>query len=162
MKKYSTIIFIITILTAGIIYFGFKFYGGTSSSGDGAYLKKVEDLEKCGPQPGAPGNWICKNNGWIIENATPRTLTVEYKNNKFIPSELKIKKGDTITWVNRDSRAVWPASGPHPTHSGYPSFDALRGLNTNETYSFTFDKVGLWKYHDHLNPSATGAVAVIE
>lgn len=162
MKKYSIIIFIIAILTAGIIYFGFKFYGGMSSSGDEAYLKKVEDLEKCGPQPGAPGNWICKNNGWIIENAAPRTLAVEYKDNKFIPSEVKIKKGDIVIWVNKSDAITWPASGPHPTHSGYSSFDSLRGLNTGESYSFTFDRVGSWKYHNHLNPSATGVVLVSE
>lgn len=200
-----------------------------SQKGDEAYRKKVKDFEKCGPRPGAPGNWVCKDGGWksvpielscaqvyepvcgvngktygnacearvagvIVKskgecpaagtrtknkpapniaptNLLPKTIipelkvkipTVEIKDGRFFPSELKIKKGDTVVWTNRDSRSAWPASAIHPTHQAYPGFDALRGLNTGETYSFTFDKVGSWKYHDHLNPSVTGAVVVTE
>lgn len=85
---------------------------------------------------------------------------VEIRGGRFAPSELKIKKGDTVTWTNRDSSQTWPASAIHPTHQAYPGFDALRGLNTGESYSFKFDKVGNWKYHDHLNPSVTGVIEV--
>lgn len=91
-----------------------------------------------------------------------RKWSVEIKDGRFTPSELKIKKGDTIIWINRDSSQTWPASAIHPTHQVYPGFDALRGLSTGESYSFTFDKVGSWKYHDHLNSSVTGVVMVTE
>lgn len=100
-----------------------------------------------------------------IPSVTPlsgvaKKWSVEIKDGRFIPSELKIKKGDTVVWTNRDSSQTWPASAFHPTHQVYPGFDALKGINTGESYSFTFDKVGSWKYHNHLNPSATGAVIV--
>lgn len=91
-----------------------------------------------------------------------RKWSVEIKDGRFVPSELKIKKDDTIIWTNRDSRSAWPASAIHPTHQVYPGFDALRGLGSGESYSFTFDKVGNWRYHDHLNPSVFGAVEVTE
>ena len=80
----------------------------------------------------------------------------------FNPREVKIRKGGKVTWVNKSQRQVWPASAPHPVHTGYPGFDALRGLNTGESYSFAFEKVGSWSYHNHLNPATTGAVRVVE
>ncbi len=91
-----------------------------------------------------------------------RKWNVEMKGGAFSPNELKIKKGDTVVWTDFDSSPAWPASAFHPTHQVYSGFDALKGINTGESYSFTFDKVGSWKYHDHLNPSSTGLIEVSE
>lgn len=91
-----------------------------------------------------------------------RKWNVEIRSGRFTPSELKIKKGDTIVWTNFDSSPSWPASAIHPTHQVYPGFDALRGLKTGESYSFTFDRVGSFRYHDHLNSSMGGVVEVTE
>ena len=93
----------------------------------------------------------------------PQSYTVSVTSDGFSPRELTIKKGDKVTWVNKTSSSVWPASAFHPTHTVYPAFDALRGFSENEIpYSFVFDKVGSWKYHDHLNPSVTGVIEVSE
>ncbi|MFN7088750.1 MAG: Kazal-type serine protease inhibitor domain-containing protein, partial [Candidatus Paceibacteria bacterium] len=84
------------------------------------------------------------------------------QNGIFSPDIVKIKKGGKVTWVNKSERAVWPASNPHPIHTGYPGFDAFRGLKTGETYSFVFERIGSWKYHDHLNPFIGGIIEVVE
>ena len=89
-----------------------------------------------------------------------KTWTVEYKENQFVPSEVKIKKGDTVSWINRSNGSTWPASAFHPTHQVYPGFDALKSLSNGESYSFKFNLVGSWKYHNHLNPSVTGVIVV--
>jgi len=80
----------------------------------------------------------------------------------FSPAEIKIVKGVTVTFVNQSATSRWPASAPHPTHTNYPEFDALKGLNQGESWSFTFNNVGTWAYHDHLNPAVFGKVIVIE
>ena len=80
----------------------------------------------------------------------------------FVPKSVTGKKGGTVTWVNKGSTPVWPASAFHPTHQVYPGFDSLKGIQSGESYSFVFDRVGSWKYHDHLNASATGVVEVVE
>ena len=90
----------------------------------------------------------------------PKTWTAEYTSSGFVPAAITIEKGDTVTWVNKESVFVWPASDPHPTHTVYPGFDAKRALATGETYSFTFDKIGTWGYHDHTNSAAKGTVTV--
>ncbi|MEK9184849.1 MAG: hypothetical protein AAB866_01640 [Patescibacteria group bacterium] len=100
---------------------------------------------------------------------TPRTYTIEILSSGFSPSTLTINSGDVVTWTNRDSYSShWPASAIHPAHSVYPEtggcigskFDACQGLSNGETYSFTFNEKGTWKYHDHLNPSETGTIIV--
>lgn len=86
--------------------------------------------------------------------------TVEYTQNGFVPSSVTIKSGETVTWTNKDTGDLWVASGPHPIHTDYPGFDALKGSPTGGTYSFTFTKVGTWKYHNHLKPGVKGTVVV--
>lgn len=44
----------------------------------------------------------------------------------------------------------------------YPEFDAKKEIKPGESYSFTFEKVSSRKYHNHLNPSVTGTVNVVE
>ncbi|MEK7636352.1 MAG: plastocyanin/azurin family copper-binding protein [Patescibacteria group bacterium] len=37
-----------------------------TGSADNAYQKKLENIKNCGPQPGAPGNWVCQEGRWQI------------------------------------------------------------------------------------------------
>ncbi len=93
----------------------------------------------------------------------PSEVTININSGgNFSPSEVKIKKGGTATWLNQSGRSVWPASAVHPTHTAYPGFDALQEIQPGESYFFKFDRAGTWKYHDHLNASITGAVIVVE
>nr|AIF06775.1 Plastocyanin [uncultured marine group II/III euryarchaeote KM3_195_B08] len=98
----------------------------------------------------------------------PITHLVEITANGFNPNSLTVSAGDAVSFVNQDSSKHWPASDVHPTHGTYPesggcigsTFDSCAGLEQNENYLFTFDEVGSWSYHDHLNPSLTGKVVV--
>ncbi len=92
--------------------------------------------------------------------ANSQQTVIEYTGNGFVPKSITVKVNTTVTWVNKDSDDVWVASAPHPQHTDLPGFDALKGYKTGESYSYTFTKVGNWKYHNHLNPSNFGAVIV--
>ena len=95
---------------------------------------------------------------------------VKYDGTKYDPQTVTIKKGNSVTWVNNSDKSFWPASAKHPTHELYPvkggcissAFDACETLSPGLTYTFAFTEVGEWKYHDHINPSAFGAVVVEE
>jgi len=92
---------------------------------------------------------------------------IEITSSGFTPSELTISRGETVTWVNKDTEEHWPASAQHPTHTVYPGsgiekcgtaeqesiFDACHGLSPGESWSFTFNEVGTWNYHEHLDIS---------
>lgn len=88
--------------------------------------------------------------------------TVEIQSNRFAPNLVQIKKGERVTWVNKDTRSHQVSSNPHPIHNGLPGFDSLKGIKEGGTYSFTFDKVGSWGYHDHLSPAIEGKIIVTE
>lgn len=107
-------------------------------------------------------------------SATQAAATVTLTNEGFSPKTVTIKKGQTVTWLNQASMDMWVASSVHPVHSAYSgttlqqhcpdaqnsSFDACQGFSKGSTYSFTFDKVGSWNYHNHLDPNQTGTVVV--
>lgn len=88
------------------------------------------------------------------------SASISISDTGFSPATLTVPANTTVTFTNNGQGAHWPASAPHPTHTGLPGFDAKRGLATGETYSFTFTKKGTWAFHDHLNPQMTGSVVV--
>ncbi|HLD57839.1 MAG TPA: hypothetical protein VJA47_06010 [archaeon] len=115
----------------------------------------------------------------VIPTATPSTTTtvniVEATSSGFTPSTITVKAGEFVTFTNKDTAKHWPASAVHPTHKVYPGsdiakcsdpvektkiFDACKGLEKEESWSFTFNEKGTWKYHDHLNTGSTGTIVV--
>ena len=78
----------------------------------------------------------------------------------FEPTKISIKKGTTVTFVNKGEDDHWPASNIHPTHEIYPEFDPHKPILPGNSWSFTFDKKGIWRFHDHIFPQLTGAVTV--
>jgi hypothetical protein len=65
---------------------------------------------------------------------------------------------------------MWVASAQHPTHTVYPektdadclgsAFDACEGVSPGNSWSFTFNEVGEWGYHNHLRANHWGRVIV--
>ncbi len=91
----------------------------------------------------------------------------------FSPSSITIKKGGTVTWVNKDTGQMWVASANHPTHTVYSgttlqqhcdtqSNDSFDQCQNGTSYSFQFTKLGKWNYHNHSNASKFGSVTVVE
>lgn len=87
--------------------------------------------------------------------------TVTFGAGGYSPNYIKIHIGEPVTFKNEREEPFWPASNLHPTHEIYSEFDPKRQLGKNETWSFTFDKAGIWSYHDHLHPNNTGTVEVL-
>lgn len=92
--------------------------------------------------------------------AAPAGVTVSIDDTSFTPATVTVKAGTTVTFVNNGQGTHWPASNPHPIHTGLAGLDAKKALSTGETFSFTFSKVGTFGFHDHLNTRVTGTVVV--
>lgn len=92
--------------------------------------------------------------------STKENLVVNYTDSGFSPKTITIKKGQTVTFVNQSSSDMWVASNPHPVHTDYPGFDEKASVGNGGSWSFTFNKVGQWGYHNHKNPSSGGTVVV--
>jgi len=85
--------------------------------------------------------------------------------------------GATVTHGSGDDgdNEMEVASAQHPTHSvydgttrdqhcaaGYTGVKPLDQCTKGDTYSFTFDNVGTWGYHNHRDVSHFGKVIVVE
>ncbi|HKZ35920.1 MAG TPA: cupredoxin domain-containing protein [Patescibacteria group bacterium] len=97
-----------------------------------------------------------------VSQPSPATNTIAYTDTGFSPKSITVKPGTTVTFVNESSTDMWVASALHPTHLELPGFDQLQGEPKGATYSFTFEDIGTWSFHDHLNPTTFGSVIVAE
>lgn len=90
-------------------------------------------------------------------------VTVEYTAAGFAPKTVTIKKGEMVKFINKSGNPMDVASSPHPLHTDYPEFDQGKSaFSGKDEYDFTFEKVGTWGYHNHLNPRDKGTVVVTE
>ena len=109
----------------------------------------------------------------VTVGTAPMSATITLTASGFSPSSVTIKKGGTVTFKNESTGEMWVGSAQHPTHTAYSgrtltqhcpdttgtAFDQCKSGNT---YSFMFEKVGSWSYHNHKNASQFGAVVVVE
>lgn len=91
---------------------------------------------------------------------TKNNLTIVYTNEGFNPKEIKIKKDETIKFINLSDRKMWVASNDHPAHDIYPEFDQKEISLRDAEYSFKFEKTGTWGFHNHLYAGHEGTVIV--
>src|SRR3989344_2379664 len=85
--------------------------------------------------------------------------SVLHQKNGFDPAVLAIEKGDTVNFLAGDGGSFWPATDLHPLHNVYPEFDSEKPI---EKWGFTFNRAGVWEYHDHLRPYLRGKIIVVD
>lgn len=103
-----------------------------------------------------------------IDQIPAEEKVITYTDSGYSPSSLQIKVEDTVIFKNESSQSMWPASAMHPTHKDYPTtggclgstFDACKGVQPGDSWSFKFDIPGTWKYHNHLTPNDFGVIVV--
>jgi amicyanin len=70
----------------------------------------------------------------------------------FSPPGLTVKAGTTVTWRNKDDI-------PHTIASSARLFKS-KALDTDDSYSFTFNEPGSYQYFCSLHPHMTGKIVV--
>jgi plastocyanin len=86
--------------------------------------------------------------------------TIEITKEGFSPKNISVTLGDEVIFINTTSSSAWPASDFHPSHDIYPAFDPGQGIQSGDSWSFVFDRVGKWNFHDHLLPARRGVITV--
>ncbi|HEY2822283.1 MAG TPA: cupredoxin family copper-binding protein [Candidatus Acidoferrum sp.] len=86
--------------------------------------------------------------------AAPAGKIVEVKvdNFSFSPQTITVAPGTTVIWTNRDDI-------PHTVVSDDKVFKS-KVLDTDEKFSYTFDKAGSFPYFCSVHPKMTGKVIV--
>lgn len=80
------------------------------------------------------------------------TADVKIDNFAFGPQSLTVRVGTTVTWTNRDDI-------PHTVVSSDGVFKS-KARDTDESFSYKFDKAGTYSYFCSLHPKMTGQVVV--
>lgn len=163
----STKIIIGIIIVLAVAGIGYMLFSNTYP----AQAPTVDNQQANGNEPSAPG----PNTGTLTNTSTSThdvngPIVVSYTDNGFSPDSITVKKGDTVNFVNNSSKKMWVASNVHPTHKEYPEagtcfttvFAPTCGLASGGTFSFTFNLVGTWRYHNHLSSGDTGTVTVTQ
>lgn len=136
MKKVVTGIIIVAVAAGLIYYFAFR-NNGSSSQTDSMSDEQTQTTTGADTTPQA-------------------TNSVKIENMAFTPVSITVKKGTTVTWTNNDtvSHTVTETDGENGPDS--------KSLAKGDSYTFTFNEVGSFKYKCSIHPSMTGRVTVTE
>ena len=84
--------------------------------------------------------------------ALAESTTVKIDDFAFSPPSLTVKIGAAVTWLNKDDI-------PHTVASKTRVFKS-KALDTNDSFSFTFNEAGTYEYFCSLHPHMTGTIVV--
>ena len=136
MGKRITVV-IIAILILGAIAFGL-----------------TRNSNKANSNQNSPQNSATQSSQSSQAPTSANTVTIQ--NFAFLPGDITIKKGTTVTWTNNDSTAH--SVNETDNQKGPDSGD----LNPGDKYSFNFDQTGTFKYRCNLHPEMLGTVTVTD
>jgi plastocyanin len=84
--------------------------------------------------------------------ATAQLIQISAKNFMFNPGSITVKAGTTVTWLNLDDE-------PHTVFSDAGLFRSS-ALDTQDHFSFKFEKPGTYHYLCTIHPQMRGTVIV--
>jgi len=107
-----------------------------------------------GTNPGGGGTAVIVRDGGT-GGASGATVTMT--SNGISPASVTVAVGQTVTFVNNDTRSREIASNPHPQHGSCPGVEAGLGIiaagQTKVTHNFA--NAGTCGYHDHQDDTNT-------
>lgn len=98
-------------------------------------------------------------------------VTIAIKDFKYTKSNIKIKRGTTVTWTNQDTvkhNVMQDHNDSDAAHDApskgevKPDIFASQLLDKGESYSFTFNEAGTDPYHCSPHPYMKGSVTVVD
>jgi plastocyanin len=84
--------------------------------------------------------------------AKSQEVVVKIDNFSYMPHDITVTAGTTVIWVNNDDI-------PHTVVSTTDAFKS-RALDTDDKFSFKFDKPGTYEYFCSIHPKMTAKVIV--
>ncbi|HEV2220681.1 MAG TPA: plastocyanin/azurin family copper-binding protein [Casimicrobiaceae bacterium] len=102
--------------------------------------------------------YVSVNSPLAITDATMDAIpaasaAVTIRDFSFRPPVITVKVGTKVTWTNADST-------PHTVTSSDKRFASSSGLDTQDRYSYVFDRAGTYEYFCSLHPMMVGKVMV--
>jgi len=83
---------------------------------------------------------------------TPEPANIVVKDFMFMPTQLTVKAGSTVTWTNKDNE-------PHTVISDTGLFKS-GGMDTDESFKFRFEQPGTYHFTCSIHPRMVGTIIV--
>jgi|SRR5579872_1230214 len=93
--------------------------------------------------------WLTTSIPWAAESPAASILVKDFM---FQPASLTVKAGSTVIWANMDDE-------PHTVVSDTGLFRSA-AMDTNESFSFKFDKPGTYRFTCSIHPRMVGTIVV--
>ena len=91
--------------------------------------------------------------GPAVQAASAAASTIVMaKDFMFAPTSITVEAGSTVTWTNKDDE-------PHTVVSAEGLFRSA-ALDTDESFTFRFDKPGTYRYACSIHPRMVGTIVV--
>jgi plastocyanin len=114
--------------------------------------KTIVTLVVCAVLLGGLG-WFAASRGRLFSRASAAGgQQIKIDNYSFMPQDITVAAGTTVTWVNHDDV-------PHTVRS----IDGMlksKALDTDDKFSFAFDKPGTYEYFCSVHPKMTAKIIV--
>lgn len=96
-------------------------------------------------------------------SAGPSGATITIGSNGAVsPATVTITVGQSVTFVNNDSRVHDMASNPHPAHTDCPAMNAAGNLTAGQTkLTNAFTTARTCGFHDHSNPDNASLMGTV-
>lgn len=88
-------------------------------------------------------------------------VTVDLKDIAFHPAVIRVSRGATITWTNRDAVEHYINTDAHPSHTYFPEQNS-RVLTTGATYATAFRTPGAYPYHCSAHADVMRGMILVE
>ncbi|MBL8159288.1 cupredoxin domain-containing protein [Candidatus Saccharibacteria bacterium] len=95
----------------------------------------------------------------VANEAIPASVVVT--GSGFTPAVVKVKAGDSVTWVNKDSTPHQIVS-LEPNNTSVAAFDSRETLGQGDSYTYTFEKAGTFTYGDKVEPTLYKGTVIVE
>jgi len=99
---------------------------------------------------------VIQKSSEVTTSSTNEIVPIIIEGFRYLPTNLNVKVGTTVTWKNNDT-------APHTV----TSLDRVKTLDSDDlaqgdTFSFTFDTPGIYEYFCAIHPNMKATVTVSE
>lgn len=90
-----------------------------------------------------------------------KEVTIKLSEISFKPKEVLIAKGTKVTWINDEDVEHYVNTDSHPAHTYYPEQNS-KSLKKGDSYSLSFDQLGVYPYHCSAHADSMKGSIIVE
>jgi plastocyanin len=97
----------------------------------------------------------------FVDRRGEQTVQVDMTNVSFAPATIRVDRGTTVHWTNRDAVEHYVNTESHPYHTYFPTQNS-RALSRDGEFTVTFDQPGWYPYHCSAHADVMRGAILVE